>query len=215
MRRPNRRLTHPFSLSLFLTVALALVLGLLPTAGLYAQETEDFTGKTLTEQALIDALKPDAPAPAAFRTRGGTPLEPDCEFYWKNRTRGAGSSDVLKAIAVDILFETGSAELTSQARSSLDTIGQALVSAALAPCCFVVEGHTDSQGSDSLNQSLSNDRAKSVVEYLSSKYSVDSGRLMPVGKGESEPVADNETAAGRQRNRRVKVLNLGYGQVGG
>lgn len=66
-----------------------------------------------------------------------------------------------------------------------------------------VEGHTDSHGSDQYNQSLSQRRAESVVEYLV-KAGIDRNRLTPVGYGESRPVADNETDEGRARNRRTE-----------
>jgi len=67
-----------------------------------------------------------------------------------------------------------------------------------------VEGHTDSSGADSYNQSLSERRAGSVRDYLVSK-GVDGGRLTTAGFGESQPVADNATAEGRALNRRVEL----------
>ena len=66
----------------------------------------------------------------------------------------------------------------------------------------VVEGHTDATGADAYNQSLSERRAKSVMEYLQAKGIGDT-RMTPVGYGESKPVADNATKAGRAENRRV------------
>jgi len=67
-----------------------------------------------------------------------------------------------------------------------------------------VIGHTDSVGSDSYNQSLSERRASSVAEYLLAQ-GVAPNKLTSEGKGESEPVADNETDAGRAKNRRVEL----------
>jgi outer membrane protein OmpA-like peptidoglycan-associated protein len=67
-----------------------------------------------------------------------------------------------------------------------------------------VEGHTDSSGADSYNQSLSERRAGSVKDYLVGK-GVDGGRLTTAGFGESQPVADNATAEGRALNRRVEL----------
>jgi len=67
-----------------------------------------------------------------------------------------------------------------------------------------VEGHTDSTGADTYNQSLSERRAGSVKDYLVSK-GVDAGRLSTAGFGESQPVADNATAEGRALNRRVEL----------
>ncbi|MFT4627435.1 MAG: OOP family OmpA-OmpF porin, partial [Myxococcota bacterium] len=66
-----------------------------------------------------------------------------------------------------------------------------------------VAGHTDSQGSDSYNQGLSQDRAASVRRYLMDK-SVSADRLLSRGYGETQPIATNKTAAGREQNRRVE-----------
>ena len=70
-----------------------------------------------------------------------------------------------------------------------------------------IGGHTDSVGSDSYNQKLSEQRAKAVCDYLISQ-GVDKARLSYKGYGESEPIATNETEAGRQRNRRVELKIL-------
>ncbi|MOA44531.1 Outer membrane porin F precursor [compost metagenome] len=67
-----------------------------------------------------------------------------------------------------------------------------------------VIGHTDSQGSDAYNQALSERRASSVAEYLISQGLAPS-KVTSQGRGESEPIADNETDAGRAQNRRVEL----------
>jgi OOP family OmpA-OmpF porin len=67
---------------------------------------------------------------------------------------------------------------------------------------LVIEGHTDSLGEDAYHLELSDGRAASVVAYLV-ECGIDAGRLQKVGKGESDPAADNTTEAGRQQNRRV------------
>lgn len=69
----------------------------------------------------------------------------------------------------------------------------------------VVEGHTDSVGSDTYNQGLSERRAKAVRDVLVNQYGVDGSRVNAVGYGESRPVADNATAEGRAINRRVEA----------
>jgi len=69
---------------------------------------------------------------------------------------------------------------------------------------MVVEGHTDSVGTEANNLVLSRLRAEAVVDYLVSR-GVDAGRLEAVGFGETSPVADNDTAGGRQINRRIEV----------
>ncbi|HBQ44123.1 MAG TPA: hypothetical protein DD716_00505, partial [Thiomicrospira sp.] len=68
-----------------------------------------------------------------------------------------------------------------------------------------VSGHTDSRGSASFNQNLSEQRADAVKNYLESK-DIDSSRILTTGFGESNPVGDNMTAAGRAENRRVELM---------
>ena len=69
---------------------------------------------------------------------------------------------------------------------------------------ILIEGHTDASGSEEYNQSLSEKRAKSVKDYLTAQ-GVDASRLIMMGYGEAQPIADNETAEGKQKNRRVEV----------
>jgi len=71
-----------------------------------------------------------------------------------------------------------------------------------------VDGHTDSTGTDAYNQKLSERRAAAVKEYLIKEAGVDSSKITAVGYGVAKPVADNKTAAGRARNRRVEILIL-------
>ena len=119
------------------------------------------------------------------------------------------------ALEVPIYFETNSATLTAGAQRNLDTIGDAIGSARLSPCCFEVQGHTDSSGPSDHNLALSKRRAQSVVDYLSTKHKIDATRLMPAGYGEDQPKASNDTAAGKRENRRVVLVNMGYGEVEG
>lgn len=69
---------------------------------------------------------------------------------------------------------------------------------------FVVVGHTDSKGSEAFNQDLSERRAQAVMNWLV-ENGVDAGRLSAIGRGETAPVADNGTAEGRAKNRRVEL----------
>ena len=70
---------------------------------------------------------------------------------------------------------------------------------------FEVQGHTDNQGSDAVNDPLSQKRAEAIVSALE-KLGVDGFNLKAVGKGSHEPVADNKTEAGRAKNRRVEFI---------
>lgn len=103
----------------------------------------------------------------------------------------------------DALFATNKAELKAGARASFDRLARTLNETPERK--IVVEGHTDSTGAEDYNQQLSQERAESVKRYLTSQ-GVDAGRITAVGKGEAFPVANNETAAGRQQNRRVEVI---------
>jgi len=71
-----------------------------------------------------------------------------------------------------------------------------------------VEGHTDSVGTDKYNQALSERRAAAVKKYLVENGAAHAGKIKPVGYGETRPIADNKTAEGKFRNRRVEILIL-------
>jgi OOP family OmpA-OmpF porin len=103
----------------------------------------------------------------------------------------------------DVNFAFDSAQLTSQAKSILDSAVAAIN--ANPSDSITIEGHTDSMGSDAYNSQLSQRRARAVVDYLSSK-GVSASRMKAVGKGESNPIASNDTREGRSLNRRVVIL---------
>lgn len=103
----------------------------------------------------------------------------------------------------DLLFATGRSELQGSADRSIDALSAFLVG---HPARVVrVEGFTDSTGSESFNQGLSERRAESVAMALS-RRGVAAGRVSVQGYGESFPVASNSTTTGRQENRRVEVV---------
>ena len=99
-------------------------------------------------------------------------------------------------------FEHDKSVLTAAARSILDHV--ASIIAANPHIRIDIVGHTDSTGSDSYNQALSERRAQAAIEYLVSD-DVSSSRLSASGRGESSPVADNSTREGRAANRRVEL----------
>ena len=102
-----------------------------------------------------------------------------------------------------ILFDFDSADIRADAERALSDVAQVIESYKDRP--VRVEGHTDSIASDDYNQSLSERRATSVVEWLSG-HGIARPRLTAAGHGETKPVATNDTAAGRQLNRRVEVV---------
>lgn len=114
----------------------------------------------------------------------------------------------LKAVKVTfdsgILFATNKAELNQISKNELAKFSQVLKNN--ADCYVDIYGHTDNTGNDGINLPLSHRRAQSVSTYLQN-CGVSGGQLQKVdGKGSSEPVASNATAAGRQQNRRVEVF---------
>src|SRR5450432_2404125 len=106
-----------------------------------------------------------------------------------------------------VLFVTGKAELLPAAQDQLDQVAKALKDQGdINP--MVVEGYTDSVGSDSSNLKLSKDRADAVRSYLVSK-GVPSDKITSLGKGKANPVASNDTPDGRANNRRVELVIAG------
>ena len=108
-----------------------------------------------------------------------------------------------KFVTNNILFETGKATLKSESMAEIQKVADYMKKNPRAR--FEVQGHTDNQGSDKVNDPLSQQRAEAVVKALAS-LGVDDFNLKAVGKGSHEPVADNKTEAGRAKNRRVEFI---------
>ncbi len=106
----------------------------------------------------------------------------------------------------DVLFDTGRATLKPGAREKLAKVAGVLLT--YPGLDIEVEGHTDSVGSDEYNQDLSERRAATVRNYLVSQ-GIPRETVDAMGFGESRPVVGNETAAGRQQNRRVELVVSG------
>ena len=105
--------------------------------------------------------------------------------------------------ASDLLFEVDSFQLSPDSMASLDDAAQVFVDQ--PKTAIVTQGHTDSSGSESYNQTLSERRAQSVANYLIGR-GIEADRIVAVGYGESHPIDDNASAEGRARNRRVDLL---------
>ncbi|MCS7488198.1 DUF4398 and OmpA-like domain-containing protein [Marinomonas arctica] len=100
-------------------------------------------------------------------------------------------------------FATGKAELTTSVLGDLNNLAAFLNN--YQDRTITIEGHTDNVGSDALNLKLSESRATAVRDYLVTK-GINSGRLTVMPKGKSSPIDTNETALGRQNNRRVEIV---------
>ena len=108
-----------------------------------------------------------------------------------------------KFVTNNILFETGKATLKPESMAEIQKVADYMKKNPRAR--FEVQGHTDNQGSDKINDPLSQQRAEAVVKALAS-LGVDDFNLKAVGKGSHVPVADNKTEAGRAKNRRVEFI---------
>lgn len=117
----------------------------------------------------------------------------------KEDTRG-----MIITLSGSVLFASNKYALLNTAMTKLDQVAEAL-KAQGADKRMVVEGHTDSQGSDQINQPLSLNRATAVRDYLVSR-GVASDRISAIGMGSSKPITDNSTPENRANNRRVEII---------
>jgi OmpA-OmpF porin, OOP family len=108
--------------------------------------------------------------------------------------------------AADAFFDTGKSVLKNEAKAKLDDLVAKTAGVNLE--VIIAVGHTDSDGSDAFNQKLSVSRAEAVKAYLVTK-GVERNRVYTEGKGEKQPVADNKTSEGKQKNRRVEIEVVG------
>jgi outer membrane protein OmpA-like peptidoglycan-associated protein len=151
----------------------------------------------VTESALIQSLAlPEGVDPNAPKTRGFRPATP----LGSVNPASAGKASML------MTFATDSAELTGDTRKMLDTLARALQSDALAGNTFRIEGHADKRGDADSNRNLSQARAEAVTDYLVTRHQITASRLVPVGKGDSEPL--NKVREDAPENRRVTVVNI-------
>jgi outer membrane protein OmpA-like peptidoglycan-associated protein len=134
-------------------------------------------------------LAPEKPASAALEAEGDFSLEA-C----------TGRFEILSRTG-NIYFASGSAALDPKSTPLLDSIAD--IVSRCPGLVIQIAGHTDSQGGAGFNQSLSQKRAASVARYLAIK-GIEGDRIVPVGFGESRPVATNGTGAGRAKNRRIE-----------
>lgn len=151
----------------------------------------DFVFSRATRTAPLIAAAPVAAAPtkAAIEPEGNFDLE-----ACKGRFEILSRTD-------NINFGSGSARLDSQSSFLLDSIAD--IVSRCPGLRIIVAGHTDSDGGATTNQSLSERRAASVVDYLASK-GVGAGRITSVGYGETQPLVPNDSAQNKKRNRRIE-----------
>ncbi|HUF21830.1 MAG TPA: OmpA family protein [Burkholderiales bacterium] len=113
--------------------------------------------------------------------------------------------DITLNMPGNITFRTGSSDLDSQFFAVLDSVAKVVTK--YDKTLVEVAGHTDSVGADDMNMRLSQRRADTVARFLMSR-GINEQRLIPIGAGETRPIASNDTESGRQANRRVELTLL-------
>ena len=141
------------------------------------------------------ALVPAAPATVATPSTPVAPVAPPAP---------PAASKV--TFAADAFFDFDKSVLKPEGRAKLDDLVSKIRDVNLE--VIIAVGHTDSVGSDAYNQRLSVRRAEAVKAYLVSR-GIESNRVYTEGKGEKQPIADNRSAAGRAKNRRVEIEVVG------
>ncbi|CAD5373262.1 OmpA family protein [Rubrivivax sp. A210] len=182
-----------------------LALAALLAAGPASAQEKVLREGQVTEQALIDALKPPAAAASAAdeqqpRTRGFKPaVRPAVAAAGTAATAAqSGRASIL------VTFVTDSADLTPRAKSALDVLAAAMKSEKLEKVKFTIEGHADPRGGDERNLKLSQSRAESVRNYLMAQHGLAADRINAVGKGSTALMNTADPAAAE--NRRVTIV---------
>lgn len=154
-----------------------------------------------------------APEDAAFNLGGNTsapkPEKVAKKEEKKEETKPAEEVNIedaptIKEFNVTAKFPSGSATLTDEAKSQLKKAGDFLKENKNYRMVFI-EGHTDAQGAEDFNKLLSERRARMVKVFMTREYGIPAEKIQSVGFGETAPIADNSSAAGRAKNRRVTI----------
>lgn len=168
------------------------------------------SGVVLPECAGTRAAPAPTPAQPSAPASPAAPASPSSPAAPARAARPAPAS-VRQAVVIqaDALFDFDKSVLRPDGRKSIDDAIGKLRGVDLE--MVIATGHTDSVGTDAYNQRLSERRAAAVKDYLVSK-GIPASKITTIGKGESQPVATNKTAEGRQKNRRVDIEFKGVRQ---
>lgn len=145
------------------------------------------------------AGKSGVTAPSGIEVRG---LQTGIKRVLKDLAALETEEEIRIQLSSEILFDFDSHQLGSNAEPVLTKVLQVLRE--YPENAIVIEGHTDTEGTDSYNQELSEQRAMAVKNWLVSS-GLDSGRIETIGYGETKPAASNDTDEGRSKNRRVEI----------
>ncbi|MFW2077134.1 OmpA family protein [Acinetobacter sp. ULE_I010] len=118
---------------------------------------------------------------------------------------GRNPDGSINMVMPSVTFATNSATIQPKFQAALNNVARVLAEGGTSSkLALVIHGHTDNTGTDAINNPLSQSRANSVMNYLSTQ-GISSARMSARGYGSSSPIADNSTAAGREQNRRVEI----------
>ncbi len=157
---------------------------------------ERLGGATVERAALIQRLEAQARVKEQF--------EQVEKMFAANEARVFREGDTIILRLVGLTFDSGASDIRPE---SFDLLGKVENAIDVFPRSeLIIEGHTDSYGGDEFNQSLSQQRAESVQQYMINAMRIPAYRLIATGYGETRPIASNETESGRQRNRRIDIV---------
>ena len=163
------------------------------------QEQERLAGQLEENRALTAQAQASADAAAEAARKAQSTAD-----YANNRINGLDDFDPIKTVTV--YFNTGSSTLGPKAKATIDEAAAWVKTQDTKGWVMAVIGYADTTGSSQRNIDLSERRANAVIYYIVSKYKMPLNRLVqPFGYGQLEPVAENKTAAGRAKNRRVEI----------
>ena len=169
-------------------------------------EAEAAAAKAKAEQDALKAKEEAARAAALKAQQDAAALRASLLEQFNRVLETTDTPRGLVVNMADVLFDTGKYNLRPEAREKLAKLSGIVL--AHPGLHLAVEGHTDSTGSDEFNMKLSQQRADAVRDYLVSQ-SLASDTLTSQGFGKANPVTDNSTSAGRQKNRRVEIIVSG------
>jgi outer membrane protein OmpA-like peptidoglycan-associated protein len=157
---------------------------------------ERLGGATDERAALVQRLEAQARVKEQFER-----VE---KMFDREEARVFREGDTIILRLVGLTFDSGKSDLN---QDSFDLLAKVEKAIDVFPRSeLVIEGHTDSYGGDESNQKLSQDRAEALRQYMINAMRVPTYRLIATGFGETNPVANNETPAGRARNRRIDIV---------
>ena len=172
------------------------------------------SGNVPSAASLVEALKSKGPARGIENNATADLIKSLKEksargisITQEERTRLSEAAKSMPNYDMEILFELNSAEISPQAKPSIEALGKALQNADLKGSNFLVAGHTDASGSPTYNQKLSELRAQSVRKALVSEFNLPESGLLAVGYGPEQPKDPAQPFA--PENRRVQIVNLG------